>query len=129
MKKKRERERVSSFLSRCYSPPFDVLLSLLKSSQVRCVCFSPRLRHFFLSTCNDSRKHRTTRKRHKRRAKKKQLIKKNTFFWGKRGNQKNPKKGGALHQLIFERLFSPTLSLSYILSFTHTHLHNTHILL
>lgn len=31
-KEERERERVSSFLSRCYSPPFDVLLSLLKSS-------------------------------------------------------------------------------------------------
>jgi len=39
-KEERERERVSSFLSRCYSPPFDVLLSLLKSSRVRCVCFS-----------------------------------------------------------------------------------------
>tara|TARA_B110000444_G_C18401233_1_gene393749 strand:+ start:284 stop:532 length:249 start_codon:yes stop_codon:yes gene_type:complete len=46
MKKKRERERAFIRFCRCYSP-FDVLLSLLKSSSAPFA--SLRLRHFFLS--------------------------------------------------------------------------------
>jgi hypothetical protein len=66
--RERERERVSSFLSRCYSPPFDdVLLSLLQSSRVRCVCFSAFEAlfsiHFFqrlTKTSNNAKKTQTT---------------------------------------------------------------------
>ena len=136
MKKKRERERERLFVFVVVIHPLMCCSRCLKA-QVRCVCFSAfealfsilikncwSPKFLFDATCNDSERHRTTRKRHKRRAGKKQLIKKKNFL-GKR-NQKNPKKGGALHQLIFERLFSRHF-LSRKYSLLHTYIYTTHI--